>query len=226
MYSTDKVIVLPQMDFHLDLFIRPLDNKRVLLADDDMTLEILKTNMQKIKDYAANLDEEKQKVFNRIIKKHQKIIDKFIKEKDSNIFATAEQVEPILVQNGFEVIRVPGRIYEIASRFLGQKSSHNKNLIQLCNYINANVLINPNGDIVYITNNTNFDKKLGITPKIAKEVGCSFEEAFIKSISPYVKKDHIYFIKGEKNFVETILSKWGGGIHCVCAEIPESIEER
>lgn len=222
MYSTDKVIVLPQMDFHLDLFIRPLDNKRVLLADDDMTLDVLKNNMQKIEEYAVNLDKEEQKVLNRVIKKYQKAIEEFAREKALNKFATADQVEPILTQSGFEVIRVPGRIYKTASRLFGKKDSHNNDLIPMCNYINANVLINPDGDLVYITNNSSFDKKLGITPKIAQKVGCSFEEAFIKSISPYVKKEHIYFIKGEKNLIETMLSKLGGGIHCVCAEIPES----
>ena len=68
MYSTDKVFVLPQMDYYLDLFIELLGNKRVLLADDDMALEVLKNNMQKIIDCAVNLDKKEQKVFNRIIK--------------------------------------------------------------------------------------------------------------------------------------------------------------
>jgi hypothetical protein len=127
------------------------------------------------------------------------------------------------------VIRVPGRIYETVFRRYGGKFSNanfNNDLKHLCNYINANVLINPNGDLVYITNKSSFDKKLGITPKIVKEVGCSFEEAFIESILPYVKREHIYFIKGDKNSLETMLSRLGGGIHCTCAEIPESIEER
>jgi hypothetical protein len=43
--------ILPQMDYHLDLFIRPLDKKRILVADDRKTLNVLKEGVQKLHNY-------------------------------------------------------------------------------------------------------------------------------------------------------------------------------
>lgn len=226
MYDVENVIVLPQMDFHLDLFIRPLDKKRILLADDNLTLEILKNNLQKIKDYTLKLlyrETRKEWELNNIAAEYEKAIDYFTKQKNLNKSAQTKEVETILKENGYEVIRVPGRIYEIEI-FLGSKK---QNLRHLCNYMNANTFINNNGDLVYITNSSNFDSTLGITSELAKEIGCSFEEAFINSISPYIKRDHIYFIKGNNNYLEKeLLHSYGGGIHCTCAEIPLDIEQK
>ena len=223
MYETEKVTVLPRMDFHLDLFIRPLDNKRILLTDDNMTLEVLKNNLQKIKDYTLALPyraTKKQYELERIIMNYQEAIDSFDKHKTSNRLAQADEVESILKENGYEVIRVPGRIYK-TGHYL---ASDEQLLKHDCNYMNANVLINKDGELVYIPNSSNFDSELGITPELAKEIGCSFEEAFIKSTSPYVKREHIYFVKGDDNYVETtLLKEFGGGIHCACAEIPNDL---
>lgn len=226
MYRAEKVTVLPEMDFHIDLFIRPLDNKRILLADDNMTLEVLKNNLQKMKDYTLKLPyraTKKQYELNNIIVNYQKAIDNFTKQKAQNKFAQADEIESILKENGYEVIRVPGRIYK-TNNYL---DSNAQLLSHDCNYMNANVFLNKNGELVYITNSSNFDSELGITPELAKEIGCSFEEEFIKSISPYVKKEHIYFIKDEDNFLETtLLKQYNGGIHCACAEVPKDIGEK
>ena len=93
--------------------------------------------------------------------------------------------------------------------------------------MNANTFINKDGELVYITNSSNFDSELGISTELAKKIGCSLEDAFINSISPFIKKEHIYFIKGENNFVETtMLKEFWGGIHCTCAEIPFDTNEQ
>ena len=222
MYNVDNVTVLPQMDFHLDLFIRPLNNKNILLTDDNMTLEILKNNLQKIKDYAAKQNFEKQKEINIIIENYQKAIENFTNEISSNEKAKTNEVESILKENGYNVIKVPGRIYETNRDLLSNK----QNLGHFCNYINANAFINKTGELVYITNHSNFDNELGITTELAKEIGCSFEDAFVESISPFIKKEHIYFIKGDEHFFESkMLHEFGGGIHCTCAEIPTDIDQ-
>ena len=55
-----------------------------------------------------------------------------------------------------------------------------------------------------------------------KEAGEIFDKAFDESFSDYVDKEHVYFINGDKDFVkEKMLYGYGGGIHCVCTEIPE-----
>lgn len=181
MYCADKVVALPQMDFHLDLFIRPLDKKRILLADDDLTLELLK-------------------------KHSSKYTGRFEYEMECNDLAKADEVAKILEENDYEVIRVPGRVYIEGLNTLDGRSY----LSHRCNYINANVIKNPDGDLVYITNKSDINKK----------VGFDFEGEFIKSISPYVKKEKVYFIQGKDNFVaRKMLRNYHGGIHCACTEV-------
>ena len=87
--------------------------------------------------------------------------------------------------------------------------------------MNANVLKNKRGNIVYITNKSDIDSILGLTPEIIKETGCSFENAFIKSISRYVGKNHTYFIEGKDDYtIQDLLYNYQGGIHCICSEVP------
>lgn len=215
MYNVDKVTVLPQMDYHLDLFIRPLDNKRVLLVDDTKTLEFLQNGINKIFDYMKKHPDEREECFN--------VIDRFINLKAAfendiadNENAKQNMVEKILNKNGFEVIKVPGRFYNT------RNSKDDSNLDHYCNYINANVLKNKDGEIVYITNKSDVDKRLGLTPEMSEKIGFSFEKSFVDSISPYVNPEHIYFIEGENNFVSnSMLTGYQGGIHCVCMEVPK-----
>ena len=88
--------------------------------------------------------------------------------------------------------------------------------------MNANVIKNRDGKLVYITNKSSVDDMLKLTPEISEKIGFSFEDEFIKSISDYVDREHIYFINGEKDFVkDRLLYDFGGGIHCLCTEIPE-----
>ena len=62
----------------------------------------------------------------------------------------------------------------------------------------------------------------------------SFEKEFKNAISPYVKSENVYFVEGqpqEKNGLSShipyLLEKLGGGIHCLCAEIPkDTLEEQ
>lgn len=219
LYSTDKITIIPQMDYHLDLFIRPLDNKRVLLTDDKMTLKVFETAIKKLEQYfqAQNgpLDYALVENYKDIVEFYQDF--KLNIEKNKN--PKAESVEKVLQESGFEVIRVPGRIYEVEDAY-----NYTKSLLRhKCNYINANVLINDNDELVYITNKSNLDEDL--LSSVYHITGISFENEFIKSISPYVKKDHIYFIKGKDYYVqEEMLWQTMGGIHCACTEIPKEID--
>ncbi len=210
MYGTNKVIILPQMDYHLDLFIRPLDNKRVLLADDEMSVDILYKGLNKLKQDFYNTE-----IYNKM--------HNFIKLFETSILmnkrAQADEIEEILENNDFEVIRVPGRIYETDTN-----SIEDDFLKQYCNFINANALPNRFGDLVYITNKSNIDELLGLTPELSQIIGFSFEEEFIKSISEYIDPEHIYFIDGDNHFIsKTMLTGYQGGIHCACSEIPEGV---
>ncbi len=219
MFNTNKITVLPQMDFHLDLFIRPLDKKRILLTDDNLSLQTVREGYRKLCGYLLSQPEEVRLKYMEPVCKMASIHDNFMKVIENNKFAKTEDVEQILKNNGFEVIKVPGRMYSICVDTLGKKR-----LKHYCNYINANALINKDGDLVYITNKSNIDNMMGLTPELSEKIGFSFENTFIESISPYIKKDKIYFITGDNNFIASeMLPEFQGGIHCTCAEIPEDL---
>ncbi len=217
-YNVDRVITIPQMDFHIDLFIRPLDNKRVLLADDNMSLSMLKQILANVENYSGNMTNqqlsysESVQIKNTIIGL-KKLIRDFKQAINSNDKHYDKKVEEKLTANGYEVIRVPGRIY-----------NYNKRLKHSCNFINANVLKNKNNELVYITNGTLTERMYNISQEILKKAGGNIEDYYKQIISPYIKPNHIYFVDGDNNYLsEEMLYKLGGGIHCLSSEIPENI---
>ncbi len=221
MYKVEDVIVLPQMDFHLDLFIRPLNVGKILLADDKMSMKVLTEGLGKFKSYILSLPVSERKTYSKLFVKYYKELEKFYNNIRDNTFVQANSVAKILEEKNFEVVRVPARIYEFCEVVNDEDFLRHK-----CNYLNANVLINDEGKLVYITNKSNVDNDFGISPEVAQKIGFSFEKSFIDSISPYVEKEHFYFIKGEDDFVANeMLKEFQGGIHCACAEIPKNIGE-
>lgn len=205
MYNVNDVIVLPQMDYHLDLFIRPLNNGRVLLADDNMTLAVLKKSLNKIpKD-------------NNTYTLLKNFICSFQLSMENNMNPDTDEIEEILQNKGFQAIRVPARIYKI------ENSNQDFCLLShFTNYINANVLPNKNGDLVYITNKSNLDTLSDLSPLIMKTVVPDFEKSFVDAVSNYIKPEHIYFVSGDDGFISrTLLPGYQGGIHCMCAEVPD-----
>ncbi len=217
MYCVENITVLPQMDYHLDMFIRPLDNGKILLTDDNLTLNVLNEGFQKLIKYISRLPAQEQKDYKEIFVKLGSKIQNFKRIMDLNKNPSTSEIAEILEKKGYEIIRVPGRIYSIY-----QNKENEIFLKHHCNYINANVFKNKENQLVYITNKSNIDNDFGITPEIAKKINFSFEKNFVDTISKYIDKEHFYFIKGEDNFVaEKMLYEYTGGIHCTCVEIPK-----
>lgn len=220
-YEVNKVHILPQMDFHIDLFIRPLDKKRVLVADDNLSLQILKKGLNDFKTYTKDKGDDKSFIANLIINRFNELISKFKTSVSTNIRPQVEEIVKVLNVGGFEPIRVPGRIYDTLV--------FNQNDVFIthdCNYINANVLLNNDGELVYITNKSNIDSCLGLDADYAEDFGFRFEKEFIKSIEPYVRPDKIYFVDGENYYIsKDLLKNSQGGVHCLCAEIPLEVKE-
>ena len=215
-YDSDFVHVLPQMDYHLDLFIRPLDEKRVLVADDSYSMKILEKGHEEFKQYIKNNWLERSTVAKIILRKFEETIADFQKQIDLNKLAQTEDVVKKLKMSGITPIRVPGRIYN-TNYFDGYGTF----LTHKCNYINANVLKNNDGDIVYITNKSDIDDSLMLNSFIAGNFKFRFQDEFVKSLSPFVKPEKVYFINGDNGYISTsMLPELQGGIHCACTEIP------
>ncbi len=222
LYDVENIMIFPQMDFHLDLFIRPLDKKRVLVADDELTLNVLQQGLQDLKKYVKENNLQLNPKVNFIVNKFQERIYNFKNNILQNELPKADKIVNILETAGFEPIRVPGRIYE--STTINDIETF---LMHDCNYMNANVLLNKDGDLVYITNKSNVDKELLLDSEELQGFDFRFEKEFVKTLSPYIKPDKIYFVDTKNNFIsEKMLKNSQGGIHCICAEVPINIGKK
>lgn len=219
MFGAKKITVLPQMDYHVDLFIRPLDNKRILLADDNMTMEVLEKALAKIKENATILKPLQYIRYKQISLNLENIIMNFSWASYRNTLPKTDEIEQILKNSGYEVIRVPGRLYEVKDMY---RNGSEDSLQHSCNFINANVFKNNEGDLVYITNKSQLDSMMAMDKRTREELGISFEKTFTEAISKYVKPEHVYFLSGEDNYIpNSMLYETMGGIHCTCVEVPQ-----
>lgn len=216
MYNAQKVTTLPMMDYHIDLFIRPLNKKQILLTDDDMTLEVLKKGYHKFSSFVKSLPNDEKVMYQKRLDMMRCFMEEFANHINENSMAKSSEVASVLKNNGYKVIRVPGRVYETKYKY-----DEPVGISHYCNYINANVLENKDGELVYITNKSRVDEMLGLNKEISDKIGFSFETEFIKSISEYVKPEHIYFVEGDDHYVsDKMLYGYQGGIHCACTEVP------
>ncbi len=225
LFGVEKVQVIPQADVHLDFFIRPLDKKRVLVSDDEMMTETAEKIVSRTFQEAERLKSQGETAESPLMKSLAHIYSKFselkahlIKAAEGNNRPSAEEVEKALQAAGYEPIRVPGRIYNN----LGT-DAHDVSIVEnIHNYMNANALLNKQGDLVYITNKSNFDEKMGITPEIEKRLGISLRKAFEDKLKPYIPENKIYYVSGKNDAIPNeILPTYRGGIHCLTAEVPE-----
>ena len=257
--GVDKIEYIPQMDYHIDLFVRPLDNKRILLTDDSLTIKAFNKGIKSIQKL---LKKEPKKTELLVVKENlDKELNKFKKSVLNNVQAPREDVKDILENKGFQVIGVPGRIYqtfpepediEIAEEYISEASNkkskklaflpmfpeellsfypcvskeksikpEEQQLTHSLNFMNAIITKNKKGEMVYISNKSDFDKRIGLTPEIIKESGFSFEKEFVNSLKPYIKEENVYFVEGKNGEIQDSLENLAGGIHCLTMEMPQ-----
>ena len=216
-FMTDKIHILPQADFHIDLFVRPLKDKKVLIADDEKMLSTLTQGFNKIKDQIIQDTENNQKILTEAFIRLGTCISKFKQTIATNPYANMNVVEKSLTDAGYETIKVPARLFEITENMEAYTTEYL--LKHKLNYLNANLNINDKNELIYITNKSNLDKELGLTPQIQEKINFSVEKAFIESVKDHV--DKVYFVSGKNNAIPDLLSEWNGGIHCMSMEVPE-----
>ena len=221
MFKTKNIHIIPQADFHIDLFLRPLKDKKVLIADDNMMLETLSQGIENIKKAIFKTPPSEIEKFKIPFVKTSLYLEQFKQIIAKNPYQKMQDVEQVLLKAGYEPIKTPSRIFEIFADVNDKKVDINGfYLKQLHNYMNANVLVNDKNEIIYITNKSNLDDVLGLTEEIQKETNFSLEKAFLDKVKPHV--DKVYFVSGEDNTIaKTLLPEQNGGIHCMCMEIPE-----
>lgn len=247
MYNAGKICFLPQLDYHLDLFIRPLNNNVVLLADELMTERLLKTFVQRLDKYISELPKPKT---DRTIASLVAMIKNFSYCKNTepekecpipfyksvaagikNCIDTngacrrmseinTSMIEEKLTKSGYKVVRVPASINKMVSRkeYCEGEGWYKKK--RCLNYMNACAFLNKNNEIVYITNKDMLDTELKISHELKQITGIDIEEEFKKSVKNYIKPENIYFLSGDGKALGNALLSREGGLHCMATEIP------
>lgn len=210
MLNVSSIKLLSQADFHIDLFIRPLKNKVVLIADDQMWIDRISNVLEKIeKDKTLNSNPKICKVQNKL-KEIKNILNTMNIQIPNSNYAPLSKVNQELIEAGYKTVKVPGRIFEYKNSDDGILPNH------ILNYMNGIVHVNSNDELIYITNKSNLNKYCGITPQIAREIDFDFQSEFINSVKDYINPENIYFVDTQK-----FLKLYEGGVHCLCAEIPK-----
>ena len=115
-FDVDEVLPIPVLDWHLDLFIRPLDNGNVLVADGGETKKYIEKGIEKLKTYLMQDDlttsdrAEAEAVIEQLGLAIQKweITEKFAPYKPQE---TVPKIVEALKNAGFNPIIVPGVYY-------------------------------------------------------------------------------------------------------------------
>ena len=211
-FNIEKCYTISQPDFHIDLGIRPLNNKNILVNDSEMMIEILKQYILKAKDYLLinPNDSSVQKVLQNLkmaLKRHSSNIKK------SNL-VDANQLSRELTALGFNPIRVPAALVNDFVR--GNDWNHFSHYVYDANFMNSIIHERPDKSLLYLTNQpidticTDAESCLG-----AKKIGFDLKTIFEEAVKEYINKSNIHYLSTQE-----MLKNRSGGLHCMFAEVP------
>ena len=216
-FNVDRIIELPKVDYHTDLFLTPIGDNKILVANDNLMIAEMHKMIEKISSYISkNPNDNDIDKLNEISEKLNKLILNFKENKERFAYNGAdEEVVEILKEEGFEVIKVPSRLYKCDERL------PNSLIRRKLNYSNAVTFKNDKDEVVYIVGKSGIDDEIGITEQISEKLGIGFERAFRESVSKHIKSENMYFINGsDENPISSMLFRLCGGLHCMCVEVP------
>ena len=212
-----KVITLSQPDFHLDLSIRPLNNKRILVNDPKMLMNELNNGIKRAKGvYAKEKDPQLKTVIRKLSYLKDEILESNQEYDTLNKYKTLQQE---LKYNKFNVIKVPGLIIKPGNGIVAGQPLFLADIKYKMNFMNAIVHERADKSLVYVAGKSVLDEQLGLTPEIAEKIDFSFERIFKKSLNGIIAEDDIHFV-GDKT-ISNILKNNYGSVHCLFAEIPK-----
>lgn len=198
-----QVLYVDQPDFHIDLAIRPLHDNVVLLHDPALSFQMLS------EAYRQSPDPQTKKQLRHL----RDSLKRYLNYQKRNNYKSVNTLQQQLQQGGFQVVRMPG-IFKIRLG-LDDHAPLNQSYRSTA-FLNAVVHQKPNGDLVYITNqsylpilNTLFAKYLQQAVPAIKTVAWVTGHQF-----------KIPFMSFYSNDISHRLDQ-GGGIHCLSSEEPD-----
>lgn len=208
----NKIYLLSQPDFHLDLGIRPLKDRVILVNDDNLMSEALLNGITKARNYLRTNHDPKIRSVQLLLEDTKEV---FEIGRMKNQYKNTEKIIEELKAQDFRPVRVPGCFIRPVSPGDKEQCNH-----YMANFMNAVVQEKSDGSLVYITNKSLLDDITGITPEVEKKLGFSFQKAFTDSVKDYIKKENVHFVNAD-GYISGCLEFAQGGIHCLCAEVPK-----
>lgn len=217
-FKNHQISCVTQPDYHIDLSIRPLNNRRILVNDPQMlSKEIDRAIKNALDEYNKSGDENIKVVIKNLKHIRKDIIKSNRQYETPDLY---QELQRDLERNNFEIVKVPGVVIKPDHKIpANQKASYDDDIYYKLNFMNAIVHERPDKSLVYLTAKSFLDEQLGITQEIAEKIDFSFEKMFKKSLDGIIAPEDIHFV-GDKTLTDT-LKAYGGGLHCLFAEIPK-----
>lgn len=209
-FGVNKIYPISQPDFHIDLGVRPLSGKNILVNDDELAVSLISQAISKANQILQSEPNHSLKGVKDALKSILEMFQQGRKELPQ--YGNFKQIQQELGNYGFNVIKVPGSL--AYSDLAKDSDSH-----YMLNYMNAIVHERPDGRLVYMTNKSYLDELTMITKDEERLLGFSFEKMFTDSVKDYIAPEDIHFITGN-SYLEQTLEHSQGGLHCLCAEEP------
>ncbi len=199
----ERITVVSQPDFHIDLGLRPLHDNIVLLNDPALSQALL--------DEARRTSDDP--TVHRQLRFLKDSLERYRKYQQRRGYADTDTLERQLKTAGFRVIRIPG---VVRMRTSERYPAPDREAGRCVSYANALVHQRKNGELVYITN-------ASYLPLLDR-----LFERELKARAPWIKQ--VDWISGQTkpfrdtpfhtNAIATHLDL-GGGIHCLSNERPD-----
>lgn len=115
-HDSEEICPIPTLDYHIDLFVRPLNNGNILVADNELTVKSLTKLKSNYEKYLVehNLNDVEKETYLKIIEQIYLHLEKFKITEEYDQYAPRETTEKLvttLQEYNFNPIRVPGNYY-------------------------------------------------------------------------------------------------------------------
>lgn len=191
----ENVTYIPQFDFHIDMYYRPLNNGQMAIPDYKAGIEVLNDLLQNIdkKIQSENFQSEQKEKLESKKQEYTKLLGK-LEEMKNKTEAISSSAEKVLEQNGYDIVKIPC-FTDVDN---GQHPPNQETVDNHINYMNGICGTSvKTGDKYYITN-TSGDETLD-----------NYMENYFKNTVGF---DKIYFAPTKK-YLSAL-----GGIDCLTKE--------
>lgn len=132
-----NVVYIPQIDFHIDMYYRPLHNGQIAVPDYSFAINMLQNN-----DFGIDEDSKKYLISR-------------LQYANNNLGDILKDAEKELTKNNYEIIKVP--CFSIP-RFNDGSYQEDRKKLKNINYMNGICGTTTNGKTFYITNSSGYKK--------------------------------------------------------------------